>query len=127
MAVPCDTSADKGGSSKTLSLPDWLSDRSALPAVYVQARSLVEGSEGWVDTSRAYMLLMKTGLPPPFLGVLWEMVNKTKPGHLRDQEFTALLALVALVQVRLRAQSEIIDGRDFEVSRFIYCSSFSVF
>ncbi|XP_042870787.1 synergin gamma-like isoform X3 [Penaeus japonicus] len=98
MAVPCDTSADKGGSSKTLSLPDWLSDRSALPAVYLQARSLVEGSEGWVDTSRAYMLLMKTGLPPPFLGVLWEMVNKTKPGHLRDQEFTALLALVALVQ-----------------------------
>ncbi|XP_027236056.2 synergin gamma isoform X1 [Penaeus vannamei] len=98
MGVPCDPSSDQGGSGKTLTLPDWLSDKTALPAVYLQARSLVEGTEGWVDTSRAYMLLMKTGLPPPFLGVLWEMVNKTKPGHLRDQEFTALLALVALVQ-----------------------------
>ncbi|XP_042239655.1 synergin gamma-like isoform X1 [Homarus americanus] len=86
------------GEGKALPLPGWLSDKSCVPAVYQQAGSLVEGKDGWVDTSRAYMLLMKTGLPAPFLGVLWEMVNQTQPGQLLTQEFTALLALVALVQ-----------------------------
>ena len=42
---------------------------------------------------------MKTGLPPPLLGVLWEMVNRTMPGRLRIFEFHGLLALVALLQV----------------------------
>lgn len=128
MGVPCDPSSDQGGSGKILMLPDWLSDKSTLPAVYVQARSLVEGTEGWVDTSRAYMLLMKTGLPPPFLGVLWEMVNKTKPGHLRDQEFMALLALVALVQVRQWADFEI-NEREKALVRFSLkrCCIFSLF
>ncbi|XP_071535794.1 uncharacterized protein [Panulirus ornatus] len=88
----------KNVGGKVLPLPSWLSDKNSLPSVYKQAVSLVEGKEGWVDTSRAYMLLMKTGLPPPFLGVLWEMVNCTQPGQLLDSEFTTLLALVALVQ-----------------------------
>ncbi|XP_064078801.1 synergin gamma-like isoform X5 [Macrobrachium nipponense] len=83
---------------KSIPLPSWLSDKASIPAVYRHACSLVEGKDGWVDTSRAYMLLMKTGLPPPFLGILWEMVNRTQPGQLLDQEFTTLLALVALVQ-----------------------------
>nr|XP_045605516.1 synergin gamma-like [Procambarus clarkii] len=88
----------KKADSKSVQLPGWLSDSNSMPAVYQQAGSLVEGKGGWVDTSRAYMLLMKTGLPPPYLGVLWEMVNLTQPGQLLGQEFTALLALVALVQ-----------------------------
>ncbi|KAK7072145.1 hypothetical protein SK128_018250 [Halocaridina rubra] len=84
--------------NKPITLPSWLSNRDNVPAVYKHAGSLVEGKDGWVDTSRAYMLLMKTGLPPNFLGVLWEMVNRTQPGQLTDQEFITLLALIALVQ-----------------------------
>ena len=48
------------------------------------------------------MLLMKTGLPAPFLGILWETVNRTQPGQLLEQEFITLLALVALVQVSVK-------------------------
>ncbi|XP_069956355.1 synergin gamma isoform X2 [Cherax quadricarinatus] len=88
----------KKSDSKGVCLPGWLSESNSIPAVYQQAGALVEGKDGWVDTSRAYMLLMKTGLPPPLLGVLWEMVNQTQPGQLLGQEFTVLLALVALVQ-----------------------------
>ncbi|XP_045106919.1 synergin gamma-like isoform X3 [Portunus trituberculatus] len=87
----------KEGKSPVI-LPQWLKDSSAVPEVYKRAVGLVARAEGWVDTSRAYMLLMKTGLPPPLLGVLWEMVNCTAPGQLTQEEFVALLALVAVVQ-----------------------------
>ncbi|XP_068249106.1 synergin gamma-like [Palaemon carinicauda] len=97
-AVGGNTMACPKPQAKPIPLPSWLSDKASVPAVYKHAGSLVEGKDGWVDTSRAYMLLMKTGLPPPFLGILWEMVNRTQPGQLLDQEFTTLLALVALVQ-----------------------------
>ncbi|CAL4111767.1 unnamed protein product [Meganyctiphanes norvegica] len=96
-AAPASSNASNGDSSG-LALPVWLTG-SNLPPVYTTTLALVEGTEpGWVDTGRAYMLLMKTGLPPPFLAVLWEMANRTKPGQLKNEEFTVLLALVAIVQ-----------------------------
>lgn len=82
-----------------VAVPQWMKDPATVPEVYKRAVGLVGAAEGWVDTSRAYMLLMKTGLPPPFLGVLWEMVNCTTPGQLTQTEFSVLLALVAVVQV----------------------------
>lgn len=91
---------DKMDGKQPIVLPDWLSEPSQQPEVYQRVVSLVAGQEGWVDTSRAHMLLLRTGLPPPLLGLLWEMVNCTRPGQLTQQEFTTLLALVALVQVR---------------------------
>lgn len=89
--------AKKEGKSPVV-LPQWLKDLSAVPEVFKRAVGLVAGTEGWVDTNRAYMLLMKTALPPPLLGVLWEMVNCTAPGQLTQEEFVALLGLVAVVQ-----------------------------
>lgn len=90
-------STRKEGKSPIL-VPQWMKDSATIPEVYKRAVGLVGAAEGWVDTSRAYMLLMKTGLPPPFLGVLWEMVNCTTPGQLTQTEFSVLLALVAVVQ-----------------------------
>lgn len=84
-----------------LELPYWLKDSSKLPELYSIAAGLVQTSDKeWIDTSRAYMLLMQTGVPPQYLGILWEMVNQSKPGQLKRSEFYALLALVACVQVR---------------------------
>ena len=94
----------------SLPLPAWLLQTSdVFPDIYKKASDLVSAQDGWVDTSRSYMLLMKTGLPPPLLGVLWEMVNRTKPGCLRTFEFHGLLALVALVQVMMNFNVNILS------------------
>ncbi|KAK3868889.1 hypothetical protein Pcinc_025747 [Petrolisthes cinctipes] len=97
-AAPPQPPTNKMDGKQPVALPDWLSEPDCQPEVYQRVVSLVAGQEGWVDTSRAHMLLLRTGLTPPLLGLLWEMVNCTQPGHLTQQEFTALLALVAVVQ-----------------------------
>ena len=81
-------------------LPKWITNDDLIPEVYKLACNLVIDKDDWIDTKRAYMLLMQTNTPPQYLGLLWEMVNRTKPGVLKVAEFKELLALVALLQVK---------------------------
>lgn len=54
-----------------------------------------------IDTAKLYPILMSSGLPRETLGQIWALANRTTPGKLTKEELYAVLAMIAVTQVRL--------------------------
>lgn len=55
-----------------------------------------------IDTAKLYPILMSSGLPRETLGQIWALANRTTPGKLTKEELYAVLAMIAVTQVRLQ-------------------------
>ena len=58
-------------------------------------------SDGKLDTELVYGILLRSGLPRPMLGNVWNLANKSQPGVLEQHELYIALSLIALIQVDL--------------------------
>ncbi|PAA52799.1 hypothetical protein BOX15_Mlig019055g1, partial [Macrostomum lignano] len=88
------------------SFPRWLAG-GPLPQLYLHAlQACHDPSTNQLDTGRIYEIFLRSGLPRPVLGQVWDRVNRTVRGRLTEPELCQALALIALCQQLVARQGQ---------------------
>ncbi|PAA83245.1 hypothetical protein BOX15_Mlig003034g1, partial [Macrostomum lignano] len=88
------------------SFPRWLAG-GPLPQLYLHAlQACHDPSTNQLDTGRIYEVFLRSGLPRPVLGQVWDRVNRTVRGRLTEPELCQALALIALCQQLVARQGQ---------------------
>ena len=106
------------------SCPAWVKNRRSRPSEYNRLYDELKEFNGTVKADKASLLLQKSGLQSQQLDRIWNLLNN-KTGVLSEQEFSILIAFVALSQVCefstfiFTCQPENFHNKDKEIGNYM--------